>query len=189
MSNESKNDPKNSGPSEDAPELEIVGNESEAAGEDSQGKDSSAEAQLAQAQKDYLYLRAEFDNYRRNIIKERSDLMKYGSENLLREILNVMDVMDTALGSEINSDNLKSFQEGMNMVAKELRATLNKFGVKEEPSEGKAFDPSLHEALSSLETSEVPEGHIAKVFKRAYRLHDRLIRPAQVLVATAPKDN
>lgn len=144
--------------------------------------------QLEKSQKDYLYLRAEFDNYRKNVIKERSDLVKYGSEGLIRELVNLQDTIDMALSTELNENNIEAFRKGLELVSQEFRSTLTRFGVKEENPEGKPFDPSLHEALSSETTSAVPPGHITRVFKKAYRLHDRLVRPAQVVVAQEPKD-
>lgn len=152
------------------------------------GATDKLKSELEQARNDYLYLRAEFDNYRKNVLKERSDLMKYGSENLLRELLNVLDIFDSALGVELTTENLASFRQGFEMVSTELKSALTRFGVKEDNPLGQAFDPNQHEALSSEESSTVPAGHITRVFKKAFRLHDKLIRPAQVVVARDPSN-
>lgn len=159
--------------------------------EETSEKSSSTEdlaQQLEAAQKELLYLRAEFDNYRKNMIRERSDLIKYGGEPLIRDLLNIIDVFDTALNSDVSKENIDSFKQGFEMVASEFKATLKRFGVQEDNPIGAPFDPNCHEAISSEETSEHPAGHIARVFKKAYRLHDKLVRPAQVIVATEPKD-
>lgn len=144
------------------------------------------EADLAKAKSEYLYLLAEFDNYRKNAIKERSDLTKFGSERFIREFLTVFDNFERALELEVNADSLESFRTGVQMIAGELKALLQRFGVEEIKSEGEAFDPTKHEALSSEPREDLPAGHVARVFKKAYKMHDKLIRPAQVTVSTAP---
>lgn len=145
--------------------------------------------QIDKYKNDYLYLRAEFDNYKRNVLKERSDLLKYGSERLLIEILGVLDNFERALEVKANQENLSTYVKGVEMTAQDLKSALAKFGVSEVPSQGAAFNPSVHEALSSEESTHVPEGHITRVFKKPYKLHDKLIRPGQVVVAKAPTVN
>ncbi|HMN67551.1 MAG TPA: nucleotide exchange factor GrpE [Bdellovibrionales bacterium] len=143
------------------------------------------QTELDKAKKDHLYLLADFDNYRKNAIKERSELTKYGSERLVREFLNVFDNFERALDSD--SDNAQSFREGVQMIAGEIRALLQRFGVEELKSEGEAFDPSKHEALGNEPRGDLPAGHVARVVKKGYKMHDKLIRPAQVTVATGEK--
>lgn len=146
-------------------------------------------ADLDKAKSEYLYLLAEFDTYRRNAIKERSDLSKYGAEKFIREFLDVFDNFERALESEMTADNMKSFRDGVQMIAGEFRTMLQKHGVEEIKAQGEPFDPNKHEALSSEPRSDLPAGHVARVFKKAYKLHDKLIRPAQVTVATAPSNS
>jgi molecular chaperone GrpE len=140
-------------------------------------------AAAEKARKDYLYLLAEFDNYKKQVIKERADIRKYGSERLIVELLNSLDLLETALATPVTPETIEKFKAGIEMTAKELRNTFQKFGVEELPAHGKPFDPSSHEALSSEETDTVPSGHISHVFKKPYKLHDRVIRPGQVVVA------
>lgn len=132
---------------------------------------------------EYLYLRAEFDNYRKNMIKERSDLVKYGAERLIHDLLAVLDNFERALQAKVSPDNFSAFKQGVEMTASELKNLLGKHGVNEVPSEGKPFDPALHEALSSEVSQHVPPNHVSRVFQKAYKLHDKLIRPAQVVVS------
>jgi molecular chaperone GrpE len=139
--------------------------------------------ELAKAKNDYLYLRAEFENFKRNAIKERSDLLKYGSERLWVDLLNVLDNFERATAAKVSAENLENYVKGVEMTYQDFKNVLSKFGVTEIPAQGAAFDPSLHEALSSEETDEVPPGHISKVFKKPYKLHERVIRPGQVVVA------
>lgn len=149
---------------------------------------SSEQKELEKLKNDYLYLRAEFDNFRKNAIKERSDLVKYGSERLARELLDVMDTFELALSGQVTPENLDGFVKGMELTAANLKNLLSRFGVTEIDPIGQNFDPSLHEALSSEPTSDYKPGQVCRVFKKAYKLHDRLIRPAQVVVAVEPKE-
>jgi molecular chaperone GrpE len=146
-------------------------------------------AQLEKAKNDFLYLRAEFDNYRRNVVKERSDLMKYGSERLIVDVLGVLDNFERALEVKPTPENLANYTKGIEMTQTELRNVLQKFGVTEVPSQGQPFDPNVHEALSSEESANIKPGHISRVFKKPYKLHDRVIRPGQVVVAKEPVSN
>jgi molecular chaperone GrpE len=141
--------------------------------------------ELEKAKSDYLYLLAEFDNYRKNAIKERSEMSKYGAERFIRDFLGILDDFELALNSD--SSNVESFRQGVKMIAGEMRSLLQKHGVEEVKSEGKPFDPGVHEALSSEPRDDMPPGHVANVFKKAYKLHDKLIRPAQVTVSSAPE--
>ena len=144
------------------------------------------QAELEKTKNDYLYLMAEFDNFRRNAIKERSELTKFGSERFVREFLNVFDNFERALESEVNADNLNSFRDGVRMIAGEFKSLLQRFNVAELKAEGEIFDPAKHEALSSEPREDLPPGSVARVFKKAYVMHDKLIRPAQVTVSSAP---
>ncbi len=139
--------------------------------------------ELAKAKSDYLYLHAEFDNYRKNAIKERSQYLKYANERLLVELLAVNDNFERAITSFKGASD-DPFFKGMELIRTQMKTIFEQFGVNEVPSEGKPFDPMVHEALSSEESDSVEPGIITRVFRRAYKLHDKLIRPAQVVVAT-----
>ncbi len=138
---------------------------------------------LTKAKNEYLYLRAEFDNYRRQATKERSDLIRFAGERLAKDLLDTLDIFDSALAAEVTEANFKNFVSGIELTAQQLRSTLARHQINELPSHGVLFDPNLHEALSSEVTSAVPPGHISRVFKKAYKFHDKIIRPAQVVVA------
>ncbi|WP_413559162.1 nucleotide exchange factor GrpE [Bdellovibrio sp. HCB209] len=158
----------------------------------SENFDVSSEIQKIQEQaekykNDFLYLRAEFENYKRNAIKERSELLKYGGERFIRDLLDIVDNFDRALAVNITAENLNTFKQGVEMTATELRNLLTKHSVTEIPSEGVPFDPNIHEALSSEATDKVAPGHVARVFKKPYKLHDKVIRTGQVVVAKKPE--
>ncbi len=144
-----------------------------------------AQEEITKWKNEYLYLRAEFDNFRKQTIKERSDLLKFGAERMARDILEVMDNFERALQTPATPENTQTFRVGIEMTAKELKEALNKSGIQEMPAEGLPFNPLQHEAISSEPSTTVPAGHVTRVFKKPYKLHDKVIRMAQVVVATA----
>lgn len=157
-----------------------------------ENNDSTSEIQKLQEQaekfkNDFLYLRAEFENYKRNAIKERADLLKYGGERLVRDLLEVVDNFERALGVTVNAENFNTFKQGVDMTAQELKSLLQRHSVTEIPAQGVAFDPTVHEALSSEASDQMAPGHVLRVFKKPYKLHDKVIRPGQVVVARKPE--
>lgn len=167
-------------------------NKSDATGESTEATTAKTELELAledaaKWRNDFLYLKAEFENYKRNAIKERSELLKFGTERIARDILDVVDNFERALQVQLTPETIPTYKTGIEMTAKELKDLLAKHGVQEIPSEGQPFNPAHHEALSSEPTTAVPNGHISKVFKKPYKLHDKVIRTGQVVVAMTPK--
>lgn len=157
-----------------------------------EGSDKKSELQLAQEdsakwKNEYLYLRAEFENYKKNALKERSDLLKFGAERIARDVLEVMDNFERALEVKISAETLQNFKTGVEMTAKELKDALAKHGIQEVVSHAQPFNPLHHEAISSEATNAVPSGHVTRVFKKPYKLHDKIIRMGQVVVATEAK--
>lgn len=144
---------------------------------------SKTKEELEKTKSEYLYLRAEFDNYRKNVLKERSDLLKFGSERLIVELLGVLDNFDRARKVAMTPENMDVFRKGMDMVATELKSVLQKNGVSEIESEKKTFDPQIHEAVGAEVSKDQSPGTVLRVFRAAYKLHDRVIRPAQVVIA------
>lgn len=160
---------------------------------DAAEKEAPAKSELELAQdealkwkNDFLYLKAEFENYKRNTMKERSELLKFGAERIARDVLEVMDNFERALQVKLTPESIQTFKVGVEMTAKELKEVLAKHGIQEVPSEGLPFNPAHHEAISSEATTAVPNGHVARVFKKPYKLHDKIIRTGQVVVAMAP---
>lgn len=141
---------------------------------------------LEKAKSDHLYLLAEFDNYRKNTIKDRSDLTKFGHERLARDLVAVLDNFERALALDVTAENYTQFVSGVKMTAQELTNLLQKHGVEEIPSQDQPFNPMHHEALSSEPTDKVAPGTITQVFRKPYKIHDRILRPGQVVVASEP---
>lgn len=182
MSNDSRSSNSEDSFEAEGLEIESINDETQSTPSEN-GPSEDLKKELDQAKNDYLYLRAEFDNYRKNAIKERSDLLKFGPERMARELLDIVDTFDLALSSEVNADNIDGFVKGMELTATNLKTMLGKFGIREVDPLGENFDPTVHEALSSEPTNEYEAGKICRVFKKAYKMHDRLLRPAQVVVA------
>jgi molecular chaperone GrpE len=134
-----------------------------------------------------LYMQADFENYKKRVLKERSDLMKYGSEGLIRALLDLLDNFERAMSMEIKPENMKSFAEGVSMISTEFKNVLNRFGVSEVKALGQNFDPNIHEAMGTEPTPDYKAGTVSKVFTKPYKLHDRVVRPGRVIIAEEPK--
>lgn len=135
-----------------------------------------------------LYIRsvAEMDNMRRRFMREREDLAKYASEALIKDLLPVLDNLERALayGLENESPELKGLADGIKMTLNQAWEVLARHGLESiEITKGCEFDPNHHDAIGYEPTSEVPSGTICTEVQRGYKLKDRLIRPARVMVA------
>ena len=124
---------------------------------------------------------AEFDNFKKRALKEKEDTQKFGSERLLKDFLPVMDNLERALDHAEQHD-LKQVIEGVRLVQKLFESTLSKHGVTGFTAVGKPFDPGLHEALMQQE-SDAPPNTVVSEMAKGYKLHDRLVRPAAVVVS------
>lgn len=147
---------------------------------------SAKEAEAAANWDKYLRERADLENYRRRVQKEKEDLMKYGNECLLMEILPVLDNMERALG-HASEESLSAVIEGVNLTRNMLLSVLKKFGVEPIESKGVAFDSAFHQAMCQIESEETAPNTVIEEFQKGYMLNDRLLRPAMVSVAAAPK--
>jgi molecular chaperone GrpE len=131
---------------------------------------------------------ADFDNYKKRAAREKQDAIKFANENLLQKLIPVLDNFDMALAAAQNAQAQpsSSLQAGINMIYQQLKSALAEAGLEEVDATGQKFDPNFHEALSQLETSEVPEGQVVQQHRKGYRLRERLLRPASVIVAKQP---
>lgn len=149
------------------------------------------QAQAAKAKETYdqlLRTTADFDNYRKRASRERQDAVKFANEALLQKLIPVLDNFDMAIAAAAgaNEGAAQSLQTGVNMILSQLRNTLTEAGLEEIDATGKPFDPNFHEAVSQQETPDVPEGHVVQQLRKGYRLRERLLRPATVIVAKKP---
>jgi molecular chaperone GrpE len=124
---------------------------------------------------------AEFDNFKKRAVKEKEDAQKFGNERLLKDFLPVMDNLERAL-DHAGESNLSQVVEGVKLVQKLFESTLAKHGVTGFSAVGKPFDPTLHEALMQQD-SDAPANTVVSEMAKGYKLHDRLVRPAAVVVA------
>lgn len=139
---------------------------------------------LQKSLKDNLYLRAEFENFKKRALEEQSKLIRYGGERFIVSLADeVLDDLDRAVSSARKSLDFEDLKKGLSLIQKKLSQVLINFGIHVIDPKGKMFDPSYQEALSYVKTSNIPEGHVAETFKKAYKMHDKVIRPAQVVLA------
>lgn len=147
----------------------------------------SAEEDAKSQQDKLLRVMAEFDNFKKRMSREREELIRYGNENLLKDLLPSLDDLDRVLDhiSPDAPDDVKKIAEGVELVRKTLQAALAKYDLKEVESEGKPFDPALHEAIAVVESDTCPANTVMAVHRKGYVLSGRLIRPAMVTVSKA----
>ncbi|RBP38520.1 molecular chaperone GrpE [Roseimicrobium gellanilyticum] len=131
---------------------------------------------------------AELDNFRKRSARDMQEARSYANADLLRGLLPVLDTFEMGLeAARIESEQSIVFQ-GLKMVQGMFANLLKEFGVEEVPAQGKPFDPNLHEALSQEASDTVPDGTILRVQRRGYKLKDRLLRPANVVVSSGAAD-
>ncbi len=152
----------------------------------------TAKDEVAEWQDRFLRKAAEFENYRKRADKEKADIMISAKSSVLLEFLPVADACERALKSltdsvAADSASLQQFKQGVELLYKQLLDTLNRTGVVAVEAEGKPFDPHMHEAVSREETSDVAEDTIVRELRKGYMFRDKLLRPAQVIVAVQPQ--
>jgi len=154
--------------------------------EDLMVKLQDAEKKAAENYDKYVRAVAELDNYRKRAIREKADAIRYGNENLLRDILPLVDGMDRALEHSCNSEDFDAFKEGLKMLHGQLLGCLQKNGVEMIDTAGKEFDPNVHEAMMQVESADHEDSKVIDEFERGYLLNGRLLRPAKVSVCKRP---
>lgn len=131
---------------------------------------------------------ADFDNFKKRAARERQDAVKFANMALMEKLVPVLDTFDIALAAPQSkqAEAAQSLLAGVKMVHQQLKSALVDGGLEEIDATGKPFDPHVHEALSQQESSTVPEGHVLQQLRKGYKLRERLLRPASVIVAKAP---
>ena len=133
----------------------------------------------------YIRLAADFDNYRKRQAQERESLLKYGAEDTLKKLIEVLDNFDRGEKAIQDIEDCEKVKESFNLVYKQLKDALGKVGLETIDCVGQEFDPNFHEAVMQTPTSEHPEHTIIAELQKGYKLGDRVLRPALVNVATA----
>jgi molecular chaperone GrpE len=145
-----------------------------------------ADLKKLQEERDLLFdrlarLQAEFDNYRKRAAKENADFRDYAAADAVRSLLPVIDNLSLAVKNA--SASPEDFRKGVELIHKQLQATLEKMNVQRVPAQGEPFDPRYHEAIEVVESDAVPDHHVLEELQPGYRIKDRLLRPAMVRVA------
>jgi molecular chaperone GrpE len=154
------------------------------------------EAKEEEAKETYdrlLRVTADFENFKKRSSREMEDFRKYANQSLLKEMLSVVDNLELAINSSKEDKNAdKNMIEGLNLTLNEILRVFEKFNVKPIEAQGQTFDPAYHEAVMREETDDYPENTVISEFQKGYLIHDRLLRPAMVVVAVPktkkPKD-
>lgn len=148
---------------------------------------NDAETRAAAAKEAQLRAIADLENTRRRLERDAASSFKYATEKLLTELLAVTDSFELGLkaAAEAVDTSAKAMGEGMQLTYRQLMSVLEKHGVKQIDPLGQPFDPDFHQAMTMAPSNEVPANHVLSVMQKGYSLHDRLLRPAMVVVARA----
>jgi len=157
-----------------------AGSRQEAPGGDDQDEVSKLRQEIADLRDRSMRTLADFDNFRKRSERERQDLKRYALLEPMRELLTVADNLELALSAQGSAEDLK---RGVEMIHRQMRELLRRFGATEIPAVDQPFDPTVHEAVSREERDDVKQPTVVAELRRGYRMHDRLLRPAMVKVA------
>lgn len=146
--------------------------------DDADQKETSAEDAEDQNEK-YIRLMADFQNYKRRVEKEKSEIYDYANQKILAELLTVLDNFERALAQECADE---AYEKGMEMIFKQFREVLEKSGLEEIEAQGKEFDPNFHHAVMTDSSEEYESGQVTDVLQKGYTLHGKVVRPAMVKV-------
>ena len=152
-------------------------------------KVESLEKEAKETHDRLLRVSAEFENYKKRAAREMNDFRKFANESFVKAMLPVIDNLDRAIESLNNAKQAdSSMVEGVNITLKEILKVLEQFGVKRFDSLENTFDPGLHQAVMIEETEVHAENSVVKELQKGYTIHDRLLRPAMVVVSKKPKN-
>ena len=151
-------------------------------------QNAELEEELARKEKEstdnydkYLRAVADLDNYKKRAIREKVDIIKYGKEDVIKDILPFVDSLDRAL-AHADSADIQAFKEGIKLIQEQLLSCLKKHGVEKIDSVGLDFDPNFHEAMMQVESEEHDENKVVNEVQKGYLLNGRLLRPSKVCI-------
>lgn len=130
----------------------------------------------------YLRLMAEFQNYKKRVAKEKSDIHSYANEKIVTELLEVLDNFERALATD-NSTDVEGYAQGMKLIFDQLLGVLTKSGLVEVKALGEEFDPNMHNAVMTADSEEYDSNKVCSVLQKGYTLNGKVIRPSMVTVA------
>lgn len=144
---------------------------------------ASLEAQLEKEKKEYVFLMAEFDNFRKRTLKDKAEIIKNGAESAMRNILPIIDDFDRALQATATSEDVAAVREGVELIYNKFIKYLESNGVKEMTTTGETFDADIHEAVTTFPApSEEMKGKIIDTVQKGYSINDKVLRHAKVVV-------
>lgn len=147
---------------------------------------SVAKIEAAELKDQCLRIAAEFENYKKRAGREYDEFKKYSNSIMVKALLPSVDNLERALSASSPTESSSAIVDGVKMVLSDMLKVFESFQVKQVEAEGKMFDPAFHQAIMQEEADGVPENQIIKVLQNGYIMHDRLLRPAMVVVAKAP---
>ena len=147
--------------------------------------DSELQKKYDALNQQYVRLAADFDNYRKRQEHEREELLKFGTDNALKKMIEVLDNFERGQKALENVEDCEKVKESFNLVHKQVVDALTKLGLEPIETEGKEFDPNFHDAVMQTPTSEKPEHTIINELQKGYKMGDKVLRPALVNVATS----
>lgn len=148
-------------------------------------KESKLQEEYDKLNQQYIRLAADFDNYRKRQEQERENLIKFGTESALKNMLEILDNFERGEKALESVEDCEKLKESFNLVHKQVIETLAKLGLEEINAIGEEFDPNFHEAVMQTPTSEHPEHTIINELQKGYKMGDKVLRPTLVNVATA----
>ena len=173
--------------------VEIEASEETAPAVENAAAEATIEEQLAAKEQEardnwdrFLRERADLENYRKRVSREKEELLNYGNKSLIEEILPVVDNMERAL-AHASEDGQAAVVEGIRMTHGMLVAALKKFGVTPIESVGTPFDSAFHQAMAQVPTDDYPPNTVVEEYQKGYLLKERLLRPAMVTVSAPAK--
>jgi molecular chaperone GrpE len=151
--------------------------------EDPEDQLTQLKAELSKYKDVALRSVADLDNYRKRMAREKDDAIRYANSNFLERLIPILDNFELGLQAAKTGGSQSAVQDGMVMVFKQLQDFLASCGVETIDATGQHFDPNVHEAIAQEQNAEIAEGFVVRQLRKGYRLKDRLIRPANVVVS------
>lgn len=167
----------------ETPDIQDESGESETVMEERE----QAGTDLQEMNQKYLRLYADFENYKKRVARDKEELIKYGNESLIYELLPVIDNLEMAL--KHSNDTSSGVVQGVEVTLKELKRVLDKFGLAQIEAENKQFDPALHHAMSQVERDDVEDNTVVEEYRKGYKLKDKVLRPSLVAVSKKPDNS
>ena len=157
-------------------------------GENSETQLAAVQADLEKFKDRALRAQADFENFRKRTAREKEEAVRYANMDLLERLIPILDNFELGLNAARTSSEGSAILAGMEMVGRQLQDFLRSNGVEPIAAEGEKFDPNVHDAVAQEVSGEVPEGHVIRQHRRGFKLKDRLIRPAAVVVSKGPEE-